>query len=66
MLVSQIVNGMLLPFILIFMLVLINKRKLMGEWRNGRFFNAVAWGTTVIMIALTAYLVVASLRDLLA
>jgi NRAMP (natural resistance-associated macrophage protein)-like metal ion transporter len=66
MLISQIVNGMLLPFILIFMLVLINKRKLMGEWRNGRFFNAVAWGTTVIMIALTAYLVVASLRDLLA
>jgi len=66
MLVSQVVNGMLLPFILIFMLVLINKKKLMGDWRNGRFFNAVAWGTTVVMIALTAYLVAASLRDLLA
>jgi Mn2+/Fe2+ NRAMP family transporter len=66
MLVSQIVNGMLLPFILVFMLVLINKQKLMGEHRNGRFFNAVAWGTTIIMIALTIYLVVASARELLA
>jgi len=66
MLISQIVNGMLLPFILVFMLVLINKQKLMGEHRNGRFFNAVAWGTTIIMIALTIYLVVASARELLA
>jgi NRAMP (natural resistance-associated macrophage protein)-like metal ion transporter len=64
MLVSQIINGMLLPFILIFMLVLINKPKLMGQWRNGRWFNAVAWATTIIMIALTAYLVVTQLRDL--
>jgi Mn2+/Fe2+ NRAMP family transporter len=66
MLVSQIVNGVLLPFILVFMLVLINKEKLMGAWRNGRFFNAVAWATTVIMIALTVYLVIAGVRDLLA
>jgi len=66
MLVSQILNGMLLPFILIFMLVLINKRKLMGEWRNGPWFNGVAWTLTVVMIALTAYLVGISLRDLLA
>jgi NRAMP (natural resistance-associated macrophage protein)-like metal ion transporter len=66
MLVSQIVNGMLLPFILIFMLVLINKRKLMGEWRNGPWFNAIAWTLTVVMIALTIYLVGTSLRDLLA
>jgi NRAMP (natural resistance-associated macrophage protein)-like metal ion transporter len=66
MLVSQIVNGMLLPFILIFMLVLINKKKLMGEWCNGPWFNAVAWSLTVVMIALTAYLVGISIRDLLA
>jgi NRAMP (natural resistance-associated macrophage protein)-like metal ion transporter len=65
MLVSQIVNGMLLPFILIFMLVLINKKKLMGEWRNGPWFNAVAWSLTVVMIALTVYLVGISIRDLL-
>jgi NRAMP (natural resistance-associated macrophage protein)-like metal ion transporter len=66
MLVSQVLNGVLLPFILVFMLLLINREKLMGEWRNGRFFNAVAWGTTAVMIALTAWLVVTGLRDLLA
>jgi NRAMP (natural resistance-associated macrophage protein)-like metal ion transporter len=66
MLVSQVVNGVLLPFILIFMLLLINKEKLMGEHRNGRWFNGIAWGTTIIMIALTAYLVVAGVKDLLA
>ncbi len=66
MLVSQILNGMLLPFILVFMLRLVNREKLMGEWRNGRFFNAVAWGTTAIMIALTLWLVFSGVRDLLA
>ncbi len=64
MLVSQIVNGILLPFILVFMLLLVNKEKLMGRWRNGPVFNAIAWGTTVVMIALTLYLVVAGVRDL--
>jgi Mn2+/Fe2+ NRAMP family transporter len=66
MLVSQVLNGMLLPFILVFMLLLINKEKLMGEWRNGRWFNGVAWTTTVVMIMLTAWLVAVSVRDLLA
>jgi NRAMP (natural resistance-associated macrophage protein)-like metal ion transporter len=65
MLISQVVNGVLLPFILIFMLVLINKQKLMGEHRNGPWFNGIAWTTTVVMIALTAYLVLAGFRDLI-
>jgi NRAMP (natural resistance-associated macrophage protein)-like metal ion transporter len=64
MLISQVVNGVLLPFILIFMLVLINKEKLMGEHRNGPWFNGIAWTTTVIMIALTGYLVLSGVRDL--
>ncbi len=66
MLISQIANGMLLPFILVFMLLLINKEKLMGAYRNGPIFNAIAWMTTGIMIVLTAWLVVIGVRDLLA
>ncbi len=66
MLVSQIVNGVLLPFILVFMLILINRERLMGEHRNGRWFNLIAWATTIVMIALTVYLVIAGARDLLA
>ena len=50
---SQVVNGIVLPFVLIFMLLLINKKDLMGEYVNSRLFNLVAWLTTVIMIGLT-------------
>jgi NRAMP (natural resistance-associated macrophage protein)-like metal ion transporter len=50
---SQVVNGVVLPFVLIFMLLLINKKELMGEYVNTRLFNAVAWATTVVMIGLT-------------
>jgi NRAMP (natural resistance-associated macrophage protein)-like metal ion transporter len=50
---SQVVNGVVLPFVLIFMLLLINKKELMGEYVNTRLFNLVAWATTVIMIGLT-------------
>lgn len=50
---SQVVNGIVLPFVLIFMLLLINKKELMGDYVNKPLFNLVAWGTTVIMIVLT-------------
>jgi Mn2+/Fe2+ NRAMP family transporter len=50
---SQVVNGVVLPFVLIFMLLLINKKELMGEYVNTSLFNIVAWATTVIMIGLT-------------
>jgi len=50
---SQVVNGITLPFVLIFMLLLINKKELMGKHTNSRFFDAVAWITTVVMIGLT-------------
>jgi len=46
-----------LPFVLIFMLLLINKKALMGEYVNTRLFNVIAWATTVIMIVLTLALI---------
>ena len=53
---SQVVNGVVLPFVLVAMLLLINKRELMGRFVNGHFFNAVAWASTIIMIVLTVML----------
>jgi len=50
---SQVINGVVLPFVLIFMLILINRRELMGDFVNSRLFNVIAWATTVIMIGLT-------------
>ena len=52
-LLSQVLNGVLLPFVLIFMILLINKKDLMGEWTNSRWFNLVSWITVVVMIGLT-------------
>lgn len=56
--VSQVVNGMLLPFILIYMLKLINNKRLMGPHVNSKPFNWIAWTTAVVMIGLTAAWVV--------
>jgi Mn2+/Fe2+ NRAMP family transporter len=58
---SQVINGMLLPFVLIFMLKLINDRELMGDHVNSKAFNGIAWTTTVVMIALTVLLVVVTI-----
>jgi len=51
----------MLPFVLIFMLLLINSKDLMGEFTNSRTFDIIAWATVVIMIVLTLALVVTSL-----
>jgi NRAMP (natural resistance-associated macrophage protein)-like metal ion transporter len=55
---SQVLNGMVLPFVLIFMLLLINDKKLMTEHTNGPVFNAIAWGTTIVMIGFTLLLLI--------
>ena len=54
MFVSQVVNGAVLPFVLIFMIKLINDKNLMGTYVNGPVFNAIARLTVVTMIVLTA------------
>jgi Mn2+/Fe2+ NRAMP family transporter len=53
MVLSQVVNGVMLPFVLMFMLLLINDRELMGDHVNSRGFNIVAWITVASMIGLT-------------
>jgi Mn2+/Fe2+ NRAMP family transporter len=50
---SQVVNGVAVPPVLIFMLLLVNKKELMGEYVNSRLYNVIAWGTTVIMTVLS-------------
>lgn len=56
--ISQVINGVMLPFVLIFMLLLIKREDLMGEYTNSKTFDRIAWTTTVIMIALTGMFVV--------
>src|SRR5439155_1009307 len=53
MLLSQTANGVLLPFILVFMLLLAKDERLMGRYRNGPILNAVSWFTVAILTVLT-------------
>ena len=55
---SQVANGILLPFILVYMLLLVNQKRLMGSYTNSRIFNVIAWVTVVVMIVLTLALVI--------
>ena len=61
MVLSQVINGSLLPVVLLFMLILINNKKLMGKYTNSKFFNIIAWSTTIIMSILTVLLVITAL-----
>jgi Mn2+/Fe2+ NRAMP family transporter len=58
MLISQTFNGVLLPVILITMLLLINDKRLMGKFTNGRIFNILAWVTAIVLILLAIILIV--------
>jgi len=62
---SQVINGVLLPIVLIFMTLLINKKKLMHEWTNSRFYNFISWAAVALMIGLTMALVALSIQDMM-
>ncbi len=52
-LLSQVLNGILLPVIMILILRLVNRRDLMGEWVNSWLYNVLAYSTVVVMIGLS-------------
>jgi Mn2+/Fe2+ NRAMP family transporter len=56
---SQVLNGVLLPLVLVFMLLLINRRDLMGEHVNSHWFNGVAWATAIIVVGLSLFMLFA-------
>jgi NRAMP (natural resistance-associated macrophage protein)-like metal ion transporter len=50
---SQVLNGVLLPVVIILMLMLINRQDLMGDYKNSRLWNVIAWSTSIIVIGMT-------------
>jgi Mn2+/Fe2+ NRAMP family transporter len=62
---SQVLNGFLLPVVMIFVLILVNRRDLMGEQTNAKGFNWVAWISTVAMIVLTVVVAYSSIHELM-
>jgi len=61
---SQVLNGALLPVVLIAMILMVNKKELMGKYVNNKFQNIVGWVTITILIVLTAYLLIQPLIQL--
>ena len=61
---SQVVNGVLLPFVLIFMTILINKKGIMKDWVNSPLYNVISWVSVALMIGLTLALIGISIKDL--
>jgi Mn2+/Fe2+ NRAMP family transporter len=60
-LASQDVNGLILPVVLIYMLVLLNDRRVMGRYVNGPVANAIGGSTVVLLVLLTALLLVSAI-----
>jgi Mn2+/Fe2+ NRAMP family transporter len=53
---SQVLNGLLLPVVLVCMILLVNNRKIMGEYVNKPLNNLVGWGTVIILVGLSLLL----------
>jgi Mn2+/Fe2+ NRAMP family transporter len=60
---SQVGNGIWLPVVLIFILLLINRRDLMGDHVNTLTFNIIAWASSILMIILTLVLMYVSIFE---
>jgi Mn2+/Fe2+ NRAMP family transporter len=50
---TQVLSGVLLPVILVMMLLLINRKDLMGRFVNPRWMNVIAWATAALVVALS-------------
>ncbi|GMT47102.1 MAG: Mn transporter [bacterium] len=53
MVMSSVVNGLILPFVLFYALKLANNKKIMGDYTNSRLFNIIAWATISVIVILT-------------
>jgi len=60
MLIAQTINGILLPVILLFMLLLINKKEIMGKYINGPIYNTITTATIMVIILFTVVFLFAS------
>ncbi len=58
MLASQVINGLVLPIILVAIVKIINNEQIMGKYVNSKFYNFVVWISTAVLILLSGMLVV--------
>jgi Mn2+/Fe2+ NRAMP family transporter len=61
MVLSAVINGLLLPFVVVYATLLINEKKLMGGYVNSKVYNVISWGTVITVAVLTVCFVVATI-----
>ncbi len=61
---SQVINGLLLPVFLVCMILLVNNKKIMGEYVNKPFNNIIGWGTVIVLVVLSTMLLITQLMKL--
>ncbi|MEW6213714.1 MAG: Nramp family divalent metal transporter [Nitrospirota bacterium] len=61
MILASVVNGMLLPFVLLYAISLVNNRKIMGDYVNPKSYNYISWGTVIVLITLTAFVLITAI-----
>jgi NRAMP (natural resistance-associated macrophage protein)-like metal ion transporter len=60
MVLSAVINGLVLPFVLVYVIQLINNAKIMGEFVNNRTYNIISWSTVAVVALLTVLFVFAT------
>jgi len=60
---SQVINGILLPVVLISMMLLVNKKKIMGAYVNGKATNIIGWSAVVVLVGLSVALIIMPLLN---
>jgi Mn2+/Fe2+ NRAMP family transporter len=60
-LVAQVINGVLLPILLVFILRLVNDQRIMGPYVNSRTQNIIAWGTAILLSLLSTVMILSVL-----
>jgi Mn2+/Fe2+ NRAMP family transporter len=64
MVLSSVINGLLLPFVLLFALSLVNNKKIMGEHTNPKGYNVIAWATIVSIVVLATVMVITTIAPI--
>jgi Mn2+/Fe2+ NRAMP family transporter len=60
----QDLNAAMLPILLVFIILLVNNRRLMGRRVNGPVFNAISWTTVVVVTCLIVLLLLTTIFNI--
>ncbi len=58
MVLASFLNGLLLPIVLVYAISLVNNRSIMGDYINPKGYNYISWGTVIVLIVLTVFIVI--------